>query len=263
MENLAMRSSPQAIWLTAGRALENYLKLVNGSHAKASSHGWIALSGVALPETNMAYIAHLPDSTRDSLTSMLSRFTQRARQHSTPLLLLLPQAVLGVLGEEVATMGISPAGAIPLMTLDTTNPAEPSATSYEISRVTDRIELERCCAVIAEAFELPEPAIRAFIPDDVLTTVHSGLFVTRLDGIPVCTVLASWLGATVGLRFMATAPHHQGKGARRAMLDFVIHHYATHGVETVYLGTTEAGFPLYTRAGFEVIEETPLWISLP
>lgn len=115
-----MKHGQQSLWMTAGYALKQYLGMVDDSVAEASAEGWIALSGLSIPETNMAYVAPPAGSDADPRET-LTRFTRMAKSRSVPLQLVIPQIVLGDMGDEIDDFGFMPMGAIPFMGLATSH----------------------------------------------------------------------------------------------------------------------------------------------
>jgi GNAT superfamily N-acetyltransferase len=80
------------------------------------------------------------------------------------------------------------------------------------------------------------------------------------DEGPMCTVSVTPTGDTGGISLMATPPEHQHKGMGRALLSQVIDDYRRRGMKRFHLGATEAGRPLYTSLGFELVADLPVWI---
>ena len=80
------------------------------------------------------------------------------------------------------------------------------------------------------------------------------------DEGPVCTVSVTPTGDTGGISLMATPPGRQRKGVGRALLTQVIYDYRRRGVRRFHLGATEAGRPLYTSLGFDLVADLPVWI---
>jgi GNAT superfamily N-acetyltransferase len=113
--------------------------------------------------------------------------------------------------------------------------------------------------LIASAFDEPREVIAKYI--DVFMTETAGVetYIAWGDEGPMCTVSVTPTGNTAGISLMATPPEHQRKGMGRALLSQVIDDYRRRGVERFHLGATEAGRPLYTSLGFELVADLSVW----
>ena len=85
------------------------------------------------------------------------------------------------------------------------------------------------------------------------------VFLARRGAAPVAALQTTRFGATVGIWAMGTAPEHQRQGAGRALLGAAMAHHRARGAARFYLGATEAGRPLYERAGFRTVAEAAVW----
>ena len=117
--------------------------------------------------------------------------------------------------------------------------------------------------LIAAAFDEPRDVIARCIDVSMSETSGVETYIAWGDNGPMCTVSVTPTGDTGGISLMATPPEHQRKGIGRALLSQVIDDFRRRGVTRFHLGATEAGRPLYTSLGFELIADLPVWILEP
>ena len=114
--------------------------------------------------------------------------------------------------------------------------------------------------LIAAAFDEPRDVIARCIEVSITETAGVETYIAWGDEGPMCTVSVTPTGNAAGITLMATPPEHQRKGVGRALLSQVIDDYRRRGMERFHLGATEAGQPLYTSLGFELVADLPVWI---
>jgi GNAT superfamily N-acetyltransferase len=160
----------------------------------------------------------------------------------------------------VATrLGLNAVGTAPLMVLRTDVPVQPSRPTHIVRALGP--ELAGIAGdLISAAFDTPRDVIARYI--DVCMTETAGVetYIAWGDEGPMCTVSVTPTGNTAGISLMATPPEHQRKGMGRALLSQVIDDYRRRGVERFHLGATEAGRPLYTSLGFELVADLSVWV---
>ena len=65
----------------------------------------------------------------------------------------------------------------------------------------------------------------------------------------------------MGIWNMATLPEEQRKGVGRAVIDQAVAYHQERGATMFYLMATEAGYPLYERAGFRTVTQPAVWVA--
>lgn len=116
--------------------------------------------------------------------------------------------------------------------------------------------------VMVAGFGLPE-VVRA-----PMIAVMAGFpgainLVASLDGRPVACGTAYVTGATAGLYNVATVEEARGRGIGYAVTQELSHRARAAGARNVVLHSTEAGRPVYERAGFVEVCRVPQYIWTP
>ena len=132
---------------------------------------------------------------------------------------------------------------------------------YRVDRVTTLEDLGAACRLAADAFGLPLDSVARVLDPGKLATPDVDIFLTRRSGQPVSTVLTTGAGEVIGIWNRGTPPAFQRQGAGRATLEAAMAYHRGRGARLFYLGATPAGKPLYDRAGFRTVEETPIWVA--
>jgi GNAT superfamily N-acetyltransferase len=140
-------------------------------------------------------------------------------------------------------------------------PAPRAESPYRIDLVTAAADLRAANRISARAFEISPEALDRVWGPDLLDGLGFRLFLARLDGELVSTVMTTEGGEIVGIWTMATMPERQRQGAGRAVLEHVIAFHLARGTRLFYLLATEAGLPLYARVGFATVAEVPVWLA--
>jgi ribosomal protein S18 acetylase RimI-like enzyme len=84
-----------------------------------------------------------------------------------------------------------------------------------------------------------------------------------LDGRPVATGTAYLTGPTAGLYNIATLPAARGRGVGHAVTLTLMELARAAGAEHAVLHATEAGRPVYERAGFVEVCQVPQYVWMP
>ena len=156
-------------------------------------------------------------------------------------------------------LGLVAVGAAPLMVLRpdvAVRPARPT----KIVRALGPELVGVAGDLIAAAFDTPRDVIARCIEVGITETGGVETYIGWGDEGPACTVSVTPTGNTAAITLMDTPPAHQRNGMGRALLTQVIEDYRRRGVERFHLGATEAGRPLYTSLGFELVADLPVWI---
>lgn len=183
----------------------------------------------------------------------------RARDRDRPLVALMTPAVAEAMTPLATQLGLTAAGASPLMVLRPNVAVQPTRP-IKVVRALGPELVSVAGDLIAAAFDEPRDVIARCIEVSITPTSGVETYVAWDDDGPVCTVSLTLTGDTAGVTLMATPPEHQGQGMGRALLTHVIDNYRSRGVERFHLGATEAGRPLYTSLGFELVADLPVWV---
>jgi GNAT superfamily N-acetyltransferase len=217
----------------------------------------LGLTDEPLADFNRLTLGPDPDA-----EGFLVRSVARAKERGRPLTALMSPHVAESLAPVAARLGLTAAGAAPLMVLRPEVPVRPSRPTNIVRALGPEL-VGVAGDLIAAAFDTPRDVIARCI--EVCMTDTSGVetYVACGDDGAMCTVSVTPTGDTAGISLMATPPEHQRKGMGRALLTQVIDDYRRRGVARFHLGATEAGRPLYTSLGFAPVADLSVWILEP
>jgi len=219
----------------------------------------MGLTGEPSADFNMITLGADPEA-----EAFLIRSMARARERGLPLHAAMSPNVVEALAPIAARLGLTRAGASPLMVLrpgilHRGAPVQPGR-AVKVTRALGPELVGVAGDLVAAAFDTPRDVIARCI--DVCVTATSGIetWIAWSDEGPMSAVSVTPSGNTAGVTLMATPPALQRQGWGRALLTRVIEDYRGRGVERFYLGATEAGLALYTSLGFETIAHLSAWV---
>jgi GNAT superfamily N-acetyltransferase len=214
----------------------------------------LGLTDEPLADFNMLTLGPDPDA-----EGFLVRSIARAKERKLPLLATMSPHVARALAPVATRLGLTPAGAAPLMVLRADALVRPSRP-VEVVRGLGHELVGIAGDLAAAAFAVPRDAVARCIDVGVTETAGVETYIAWSDDGPTSAVTVTPTGNTAGISLMATAPEHQRKGIGRALLTHVIDDYRRRGVVRFYLSATEAGRPLYASLGFETIADLSAWV---
>jgi len=237
-----------------GRASVAMMSDVLGFELHMTRNCVLGLSGEALADFNMLMIGPSPDA-EVFLTQSMARVTER----ELPLLAMMSPDVARTLAPVATRLGLTAAGAAPLMVLRAGTAVRPSRP-HKVTRALGPELVGVAGDLASAAFSLPRDAVARCIDVGITETSGVETYIAWGDEGPMSAVSVTPAGTTAGIWSMATPPEHQGKGMGRALLTQVINDYRSRGVERFFLIATEAGRPLYASLGFEIIADLSAWV---
>jgi GNAT superfamily N-acetyltransferase len=214
----------------------------------------LGLTGEPLADFNMTTLGADPEA-----EAFLIRSVARARERGLPLHAVMSPNVAPALAPVATGLGLTPAGASPLMVLRARTPVRPSRP-VRVTRALGPELVGVAGDLVAAAFDSPRDVIARCIDVGITATAGIETWIAWGDAGPMSAVSVTPAGSTAGITLMATPPEHQRKGWGRALLTQVIDDYRGRGMERFYLGATEAGRPLYASLGFEPIADLSAWV---
>mgnify|MGYP003386760373 CR=1 FL=1 len=214
----------------------------------------LALTNEPLADFNRMILGADPDA-----EGFLVRSVGRARERGSPLTAVVSPHVAETLAPVAARLGFIPVGTAPLMVLRPDVPVKPGRPTRIVRALGPEL-VGIAGDLIAAAFDEPRDVIARCIDVCVTPTAGVETYIAWDNDEPMCTVSVTPTGDTAAISLMATPPEHRRKGMGRALLSQVIDDYRRRGVERFHLGATEAGWPLYTSLGFELVADLPVWI---
>jgi GNAT superfamily N-acetyltransferase len=214
----------------------------------------LGLTDEPLADFNRLTLGADPDA-----EGFLIRSVARALERGRPLSAVMSPQVEAALAPVATRLGLTRRGAAPLMVLRPDVAVQPSRPT-KIVRALGPELVGIAGDLIAAAFGTPRDVIARCIDVGITGTAGVETYIAWGDAGPMCTVSVTPTGDTGAVTLMATPPEHQRKGMGRALLSQVICDYRRRGMQRFHLGATEAGRPLYTSLGFELVADLPVWL---
>jgi len=239
------------------RALAAQMIAAPGIELHMTRNCVLGLTDEPLADFNRLTLGADPDA-----EGFLVRSVARAKERGRPLAAVMSPRVAQSLATVATRLGLKAVGTTPLMVLRPDVPVQPSRPTH-IVRALGRELAGIAGDLISAAFDTPRDVVARYI--DVCMTETAGVetYIAWGDEGPMCTVSVTPTGDTGGISLMATPPQHQRKGMGRALLSQVIDDYRRRGMRRFHLGATEAGRPLYTSLGFELVADLSVWVLEP
>lgn len=236
-----------------GVAFTRLTDVIDSAVTDVGSGRWVALSGVAgFPDYNMAGF------TADASTADVDVVLARLEELDLDAILMVESGG-GALTDHLSAAGLTAAGEAPIMRCSTDGlddlPGPPDGVEM---RIGDGSDMAVAASLIAEAFSFDEASTQLVSPPALAESVD--VWLVENDGKPVASGTFVRDGSSVSVFAMATPPSERRKGYGAAVLSQAIRHYAADGVESVILGATEAGFPLYAALGFETTTTATVFV---
>lgn len=239
------------------RALVSQMIAAPGVELHMTRNCVLGLTDEPLADHNRLTLGADPDA-----EGFLIRSVARARERGRPLTAVMSPNVAPSLAPVATRLGLTAVGAAPLMVLRPDVPVQPSRPMKVVRALGPEL-VGLAGDLIAAAFDEPRDVIARCIEVSMTETSGVETYIAWGDEGPMCTVSVTPTGVTGGISLMATPPEHQGKGMGRALLSQVIDDYRRRGMDRFHLGATDAGRPLYTSLGFELVADLPVWILPP
>jgi GNAT superfamily N-acetyltransferase len=208
-----------------------------------------ALNGVIVFDATRAD----PDYLREAM--------DRVAAEGYPHALTVRGAAAPRIGELAARLGLAAVDDIPVMTLE-----HPGDLAIDLPPGLSIRRLEREHAhehfeLTEEIFAMPEGSMAVMCPEDAFALAWVNAYIGEVDGEVVCTAMSYMTQGVVWIYDVATLDQHRGRGYGGAITARAISQAAAGGAQMAALQTSEDGFPVYRRLGFEVVESWTRWTS--
>jgi ribosomal protein S18 acetylase RimI-like enzyme len=193
----------------------------------------------------------------------------------TPLLAIeQPSAVICLHGASahlagvLAARGFHPHGAMPAMAVDIDALATTSLPPGDMfERITRPAMFEEWTDVLAAGYELPRGLSRMLSPEalgaDPVDDAMIQFFAIRRAGRIVATAMMFLDDGLAGLYCVATLPEARGQGLGAHVTAEPLRRAQALGYCVGVLQSSDAGYPVYRRLGFQDVGAVPLFIRMP
>ena len=115
--------------------------------------------------------------------------------------------------------------------------------------------------IAAAGFEVPVAFFDAFATPSVLGQPGFHTYVGTVDGTRVTTAIGVQGDDYIGIFDVATPPEHRGRGYGAAVTAKAVLDGFETGATFAFLQSSQMGYGVYQRLGFETIETWSLWVS--
>ena len=211
-------------------------------------------AGIVFPE---AGVPRAEAERRAAVT--LCEFVDVIRELGSGGYVCLGERLRGALEPLARELGLLALEVIPLMRRSPEPPEEEPAGGWVCERIRDEDGLAELLAVSAAAYEFPAALYGRVVTPALLRRPEVALYLCRRDGRAVSCVYTVEDGGLVDVAGMATLPERQGEGAGGALLRHVLRTHAS-GSRAFCLTASAAGYRLYERSGFVVVDEASAWL---
>lgn len=242
---------------TVGRAVgEGWVVLSRGAlrgESLLTPSGNLGMTGEPMADMNTGAVFDALGAERD-----VRAFAARLRDRGLPGLLFLLSPAAAEVGRLPAELGLTPAGALPLMCARAAD-ARRADTEFQAWRVHDQAGVEDAASVLADAFDARPEWCRDWLGLDFPHLPGADLFAAGHDGHAVAVAGTGRVGDIVGVYAVGTRKAHRRRGAAAAALSAALDHHVARGAHLFCLVSSPAAEPLYQGLGFTVVDRPAVW----
>jgi GNAT superfamily N-acetyltransferase len=205
-------------------------------------------AGIPMPLYNQILTFEAP--ARDDLEAAVSWMAKR----DVPFWVTVPDPLLEDVGEHAVELGLAKAEVVqPMMILTSLGEIPPNETVADISEVTDADILDEVVDITATVFGIPPEFVRQMTTSSMLNDEEVRMFVGRVDGVPVACGRLIKTDDVAGVFDIAVDEEFRRQGIGEAITWAVLRAGRDAGCQIGALESTEMGYPLYQRMGFETV----------
>lgn len=142
---------------------------------------------------------------------------------------------------------------MPGMVLDSLDGIPEPADSVAINAVTTSDEMDAFAEVTAAAFDMPLAVAQQLSPPNVVSDPAMAAFLARTDGEPVGCGLLIRSDDVAGVYNIGVVPDYRRRGIGEELTWAVLRAGRDAGCSLGALQSSEMGYPVYARMGFETV----------
>lgn len=175
------------------------------------------------------------------------------------LVMIFPDASPEI--EEVAArLGLAYAVTFPKMVREDEALEAHGNPDVVVSRAATEQDRLGMASVMVSAYSMQMESVCRAMPRTLFDSPALDVFVGRLDGEVVGSVLLTYHGDTCGIWAMGTDTTQQRGGIGRRVLSGAMVDARERGIKRFFLGATPAGLRLYQTLGFQTVCEARVWV---
>lgn len=205
-----------------------------------------AVAGVSSPIFNQVFVFEEPP--RAALSAAIAWI----RERTVPCWVTVTEPVRESVDSVLASHDLAHSGTQPGMAITSLDAISAPDTDAEIVEVTDPPERADFSSVTSSVFDWPastaEQVDRVAIRADEIR-----MFLGRMDGRPVATGLLIRHGDVAGVYSIAVIEAYRRRGLGEAMTRAILRAGRDDGCTVGVLQSSEMGYPLYERMGFDPV----------
>lgn len=243
-----------------------------GAVGRAVGEGWVVLSRGGVRSESLITPSGSLGMTGEPMADMntgtifdplgaeraLREFVRRLKGRGLPGLLLLLSPAAAEVENLPADLGLSPAGALPLMCVRAAD-ARRAETGVPAWRLQDQSDVEDAASVVADAFGARPEWARDWFGPDFPRLPGADFFAAGHDGHAVAVAGTGRVGDIVGVYAVGTRKAHRRRGAAAAALSAAIDHHIARDAHLFCLVSSTEAEPLYQGLGFMVVDHLAAW----
>jgi hypothetical protein len=157
--------------------------------------------------------------------------------------------------------GLLPEASVPLMA--TAGPLRSPPTEDLVLRPLGAGEARLHCELAAEAFGAPVEVFAGLVTPELLSLPELRGYLGEVDGEPVVTAIGVIAGGALGIFNVATSPSHRRRGYGAAATARAFADGLDAGASWGWLQSSEIGYGVYQRLGFDTLEWWDCWVTPP
>lgn len=239
-------------WMTLAAALP-------GGWTQRKGDVLATFSGVAVPALNGVWIAD-PHPDPATLATLLDEVGAPGLPHCVQCRPIAASTVEQVAREHGMTRDVD----VPLMTLDRPGDLQDLASPRGLAiRQLRPDEAELHARVAAEGFEVPPEPFLQLMQPSVLMLDGVRCYLGVADGQAVVTGLGMTLRDCVGVFNIGTRPDARRRGYAAAVTVRAVNDGLQAGARWAWLQSSRAGYSVYERLGFSIVERWQCWLGFP
>ncbi len=155
--------------------------------------------------------------------------------------------------------GLLPEASVPLMA--TAGPLRSPSIEDLVLRPLEAGEARLHCELAAEAFGAPVEVFTGLVTPELLSLPELRGYVGEVDGEPVVTAIGVIAGGALGIFNVATSPSYRRRGYGAAATARAFADGLGAGASWGWLQSSEIGYGVYQRLGFDTLEWWDCWVT--